>query len=162
MKMTIYIPDDLKSRMVKSERKSEVNWSAVACAAFAEKLNLLERDKTMDSVIERLRKEKQIFVAAMIDPFGRKLGREWAMKKATGDELERLEVVTVRLGGWPADADAATFHKLVRPSESSDRSTRLAFWKSAVGESYDLTTPPFIKGFATGAMEVWDEVKSKL
>jgi hypothetical protein len=60
MRTSISVPLALKKRM--DAAKEQINWSAIACRAFEEKLAEIasrKRRKTLDDVIQRLRGSKQ-------------------------------------------------------------------------------------------------------
>jgi hypothetical protein len=83
----------------------QVNWSAVACRAFEEKLAeiaLKRGRKTMDDVIQRLRASK----VRGSDPVywdAHAIGRRWAETTAEADQLERLERLRTLHEGRPAN-----------------------------------------------------------
>jgi hypothetical protein len=95
-RMSISVPEDLKSRMI--AEGDGVNWSALACRAFEHKLGELAGRKevmTLESAVQRLRASK----AAKLHPafkHGVEAGRAWAMGKAGADDLERLEGLYMR------------------------------------------------------------------
>jgi hypothetical protein len=88
---TISLPRDLKRRM--DAVKEEINWSAVACRAFEEKLGELaakKEKKAMADIIQRLRAAKQRGADALYRQ-GYEDGRRWASERAEYDDLVRLE-----------------------------------------------------------------------
>src|SRR5262249_7379637 len=95
---TITVPPDLKDRMDKVQE--DLNWSAIACKAFEEKLaEIASRkvSKTMSDVVQRLRTSK---MRAEDEQYreGEKEGRHWAEHDAEADELTRLERYRDQLG----------------------------------------------------------------
>src|SRR5438046_2935773 len=111
-RVTLYVPDDLKTRM--DVAGEAVNWSAVAQRAFREAVatQFIRKDSTdMTSVVDRLRASKErIEVAAVAS--GRECGRTWAQETAEYDELNRIaEWRAVSI----ADGDRLTLQELVDP-----------------------------------------------
>lgn len=91
---TITVPMKLKRRM--KALGSEVNWSAVACAAFETKVNELTSEEEVDSldvVVERLRRFRTVEEVRDDDAFnsGVEAGRKWAMSSAAPGQLQRLQ-----------------------------------------------------------------------
>jgi hypothetical protein len=85
---TISVPRDLKRRM--DAAKEPINWSAIACRAFEEKLAEIatkKEEKTMADIIQRLRATKPdlIYQQGLAD------GRRWASEQAEYEDLLRLE-----------------------------------------------------------------------
>jgi hypothetical protein len=73
--------------------KEEINWSAVACRGFEEKLAELaakKEKKAMADVIQRLRASKQRGADALFQQ-GYADGHRWASEQAEYDDLQRLE-----------------------------------------------------------------------
>jgi hypothetical protein len=172
MKKTIYVPDDLEKRMKKAEKAGrDLNWSAIACTAFAEKLNALERGQkgaTMSNVIERLRLSKQKSDSEAMAA-GRAAGRSWAESKAEAEELQLLENAQTRDGSWEfgigesAYSAGAQFFFVIEPHQRGDRKEADEFWDSVIGEDdKDRDVAEFVEGFAAGAVDLWEEVKDKI
>jgi len=87
----ISIPQELKARMDAVDEP--VNWSAVACDAFRQKLaEIIKRKgaKDVKDVIERLRASKQKSRSTTYT-HGANLGEMWAKHHAETVQLERLE-----------------------------------------------------------------------
>lgn len=88
---TISVPRELKRRM--KAVKEDINWSALACRAFEDKLAEIaaKRGKNaMADVIQRLRASKQRGADALYRQ-GHEDGRRWASEQAEYDNLVRLE-----------------------------------------------------------------------
>lgn len=171
----ISVPRDLKQRM--SKVKEEVNWSAIACQAFAGKLaEIASRKelKDMSDVIERLRASTQ---RASSEEFraGCEAGQKWAKNRAEAIELQRLEEfqdalereVTTSWNAFfcddPHSASSAytVAEKLffvIQPECQGDREGADAFWRKAG----DKLSPEFLRGFGEGALAVWSAVKGQL
>jgi hypothetical protein len=146
---TISVPQDLKRRM--DAVKEPVNWSAIACRAFEEKLAEIatkKEEKTMIAIIQRLRASKPDLFYQQ----GQEDGRRWASEQAKYDDLLRLERLhdRKRAGGeWETLFD--------------DPVIRSSFWRTYVGKSvFTDHHPAFFRGFAEGALALWLEVKDKL
>jgi len=167
---TISVPDDLKKRM--DRVKEPVNWSAVAAKAFDLKLGELARnrkEKTMDSVVERLRASKIQHVNA-VERLGREAGRMWASNVAEYDELEHIADIDTNewFNGEPMApygwCDYLAFAVLGTPQSELDGSVSQDFWDSAVGDSHDprITSEKWLEGFIDGATDVYRNVEGKI
>lgn len=167
---TISIPQDLKRRMDKAG--PDVNWSAIAAAAFEAKLAEIAAKKVkknMDDVIQRLRASNQENEAQSYKE-GFKAGQEWAKDYAEAADLKKLSKFREPLSSheWelqfvnddynPPVSDR--FIKIVWPDADEDAE----FWAGAIGEDfvYQADDGEFVHGFADGALNVWDEVKARL
>lgn len=85
---TISVPRDLKRQM--DAVKEPVNWSAIACRAFEEKLTEIatkKEEKTMFDIIQRLRTTKPDLIYQQ----GQADGRRWASEQAQYEDLLSLE-----------------------------------------------------------------------
>lgn len=88
LRTTISVPRDLKRQM--DAVKQPVNWSALACRAFEEKLADIatkKEEKTMFDIIQRLRATKPDLIYQQ----GHADGRRWASERAECEDLLRLE-----------------------------------------------------------------------
>lgn len=104
---------------------------------------------------------------------GRKAGREWAETSATPKELQRIK----RLLDAPENSVEAFFEerdgdafcvaehlaaKILGDDGPSRRSCE-AFWDEAVGDTEEASelwhSEGFARGFAAGALEVWEEAR---
>jgi hypothetical protein len=171
---TISVPPTLKSQMDAVEES--VNWSAVACRAFEAKLAEIaakKEQKSMDDVITRLRASMRRVEDEQYRQ-GTQCGREWVEDRAEANDLIRLERWKARVG-WEWDqlfsrddqnnaysmAELLVFE--IWPEDDGDRSTAQSFWEEALGDDTSaVDDPQFVKGFAEGALELWDEIKDKL
>jgi hypothetical protein len=165
---TITLPPGLKTRM--DAVADQVNWSAVAAAAFERKLVEIaarREPQNMNDIINRLREsnkecEKEVFEE------GRRAGKEWASKYASAKELRRLAKWDNEHGQemeWVSgDNDAyGVAHNIlavIDPDLDGDRSASVEFWTDCFGEGYP--EGELLRGFVVGAIELWDEVRSKL
>lgn len=171
MQMTIYVPDDLKAQI--DEVKDEVNWSALACRAFREKVVelLMQRKETLDmeEVIQRLKVSKEKEQSELFK-LGYELGQKWASNDAEVGELKKLEDARDPREGWYFDdprfrqqgSDAERFYFILYPTgEDVHGNTEDDFWGWQVdnGEQHG---PGFVRGFAEGAMSIWEQVRGKI
>ncbi|MBU1702315.1 MAG: hypothetical protein KJ970_12030 [Candidatus Eisenbacteria bacterium] len=175
---TISVPADLKRRMDKVTEP--VNWSALACQAFQGKLAEIaskKEKKNMSDVIERLRASKRSSDSECYKD-GYAAGQEWAKNRAEARELERLDSLQARLAhepsyGWneyfDSDYGSSAYGLGERlyfdldPEYNGDRSAAKDFWECVVGEKISSDLPDeFIRGFAEGALSIWNEVQGKL
>lgn len=169
---TISVPRDLKRRM--DESGEDINWSALACKAFQEKLAEIaarKESKNPDDVIERLRASKERSDSGAYRE-GFAAGQAWASNTAEAIELERVDKLHQRLSEadwkwWFASDDNNTYSPaelfvfIVRPENEQDRAYAESFWRE-LGRDYLQIEDEWMRGFAEGALEVWKEVKSKL
>jgi len=173
---SISIPADVKSQMDKVEES--VNWSALAVRAFQDKLaeiSELQEIKTMEDVVERLRKSKRDHASERYKE-GEEAGRHWANNDAEAHELRRLEDFCQSLwseNGWDdyfsdPEGSYGTSQGLaltmldidLRMTGEHPRAAAEDFWECAVG-SEELDND-FLKGFSEAAIGVWQEVKGQL
>jgi hypothetical protein len=172
---TISIPPDLKARMDAVDEP--VNWSAIACQAFEAKLaEITKRRGAMDmkEVAMRLRVSKRKNEAVQYQE-GFEVGRRWAMNQAEADELERLadlhlHAQTIR--EWQtlfyeyrndASSAAERLAKVILGEDGEPgRAEAREFWENVLGKREAAVPSEFVRGFAEGALEVWDEVQGEL
>lgn len=171
-RLTISITQDLKRRMDKVA--DQVNWSATAAAAFETKLAEMAAEKErpqMSNVIERLRSSEDEDLTE-----GFATGKEWAEQTASKGQLKRLARFRASLEGqqhgWN-DWFTTTAGNAFSPGELlaqeidgkekvTDRFDMNRFWSDILDDTEKIDDDSFAKGFAEGALAVWDEVKSKL
>ncbi|HEY2252797.1 MAG TPA: hypothetical protein VGH74_17110 [Planctomycetaceae bacterium] len=175
----ISVSPELNARMSKA---ADVNWSAVACRAFEQKLGELaaqKKEKNMEDVIARLKASKNECDSEMFNA-GKVEGQEWAKRAASVTELRRLDRLNDRLmnandgNDWDAfldhDTESDAFSSADRLAfeivgEPHDRASSKEFWNVATGEDQYKGRPAdgeFLWGFVTGALEIWDAVQHKL
>jgi hypothetical protein len=186
VRTSISVPVDLKARMDAVEES--VNWSAVDCQAFENTLAEMIRRKgarDMEDTIRRLRaSKKQADDERYTEGF--EAGREWAASTAEAPELERLEKFRDdhrRRDEWRdrrwfsngEDTDYTPGERLYSIIDSEEGGLRYnerdglryasqEFWEAALGDKAEKLTviPSLVRGFAEGALVIWDEVKNKL
>jgi hypothetical protein len=169
-KMTIYVPDDLKSRMDAAEG---VPWSPLACRAFEAKLAeiITQRGtKDMREVIARLKADKATHEDESTAR-GRVLGKAWAKECAKVVELERIaEALRDRdwyqfFAGDSAYGPGERFAFMVLgdgPSGNLDRDDAAAFLEMAGIEGEDTSNEALLQGFADAADDVWQAVSNEI
>jgi hypothetical protein len=183
---TISVPGDLKRRM--DAVKEPVNWSALACRAFEDKLAEIatkSEQNGLEAIIKRLRATNPDLLYQQ----GHEDGRRWASEQARCDDLVRLERFHDRkraAGEWEKFFDRTVdkelslgqcLMKCICPElPAGDLGTGNIyfdydawcgvckdFWKSFVGdEDSKVNNPSYVRGFAEGALALWLEVKDRL
>ncbi len=170
---TITVPPDLKARMEAVEEP--VNWSAIACRAFEQRLAEITKRRgarDMQEVINRLRASKQKPEDERYNE-GREAGQEWARNQAEAAELIRLEKLREHSGAsdWEAffttgerEAYGVPQHFVfqVFPEWDGSREASRDFWETQAGDDNGYPDDAFVRGFAEGALEIWDQVKGEL
>jgi hypothetical protein len=175
VRTTISVPRDLKARMDKV--KEPVNWSALACRAFEDKLaEIASRKewKVMSDVVERLRASVRNEQGESFNA-GYELGRAWVMNAAEAPQLKRMEAFrkamkTKSSTDWESWFWIRGNYKpwlelvaIIRDDKNLRAYTALGFWKELVGEP---STKPddgdFLRGFVDGAVDLWVEVQEQL
>jgi hypothetical protein len=169
---TISLAGDLKARMEKV--KESVNWSALACRAFEEKLAEIaarKENKAMNDVVERLRatlrdQQNESFKE------GYEAGRTWGENTATVAQLKRLETFQkTTKANSQSDWDSwfcseGTPHRwialveVIQGNRSIHARTALAFWNDVAGEQ--PRDGDFFRGFVEGAVDLWAKVREQL
>ncbi|MCY2986459.1 MAG: hypothetical protein NTY19_01100 [Planctomycetota bacterium] len=134
--------------------------------------------KTIErNVIERLRASKQRSEAAEYQ-LGHAIGKRWAEQSAATSELQRLEELRDEYEAqpqydwdeffewdeprvWGPDED---LFFAMHPEAGKDRRAAEDFWECAAGDALQqsLYRGVFLKGFAEGAIAVWESVQDKL
>jgi hypothetical protein len=154
---TITVPPDLKARMDAVDEP--VNWSALACQAFEQRLAEITKRKVitnMTDVVNRLRASKRTFEDHKYQE-GHDAGKRWASNNAEAAEL-------MRLAAWhhlhQPHCGPVDFTSAVWPEHEGDTDIADAFWYPHADDR--SPTGAFVRGFADGALAIWDEVKDKL
>ena len=171
---TITLPAELKAQMESVDE--DVNWSAVASQAFKQKLaEIIQRKgvRDMKDVIARLKASKAELQTERYN-LGFSAGQIWAKESADVAELERLESFRNDFQyGWndwfqPNQNDAYGPCELlafqIRPGDGTNRASAGAFWEEAIGEDLEKLRwdGEYLRGFAEGALDIWEEVKGQL
>jgi hypothetical protein len=171
VKITIYVPDELKSRMDGAEG---VNWSPLACSAFEQKLaEIISRKeaKNMKEVVARL-KASNTKARNSVGKLAFMEGENWAKKTAESDELKRLDTF-VRNGmraqllgdNNSAWATGEQLYFAIRPDHDGDRDSSREFWDQFSGLDWDGDTDETedaLNGFTDRALSDWDAVNDQL
>jgi hypothetical protein len=161
--MNISLPDELKARMDDDPRQS--SWSAVARKAFELELRSAMKleDNDMTATVERLRASKEKIEQEQ-RPIWLGMGREWAMKHAEFDELERVTALA-ESEGWMSTDDAheqiCTLYEAVHDEAAHDirdveRFALKMFERERTPSSSQLDW------FVEGAAEIGDEVLDRV
>ena len=163
VRTTISLPVDLRRRM--DQVKEHVNWSAIAGSAFEEKLKDIasKREKeTMDEVIQRLRVSKRESASANYK-YGFEEGYRWAKQRATVTELDQLET-HYEVNLLEQDDAAESLFSWMQGCDPNARTNLADFWAEMLNDNKTTLyrSADFVRGFAEGALELWDEVKDKI
>jgi len=129
------------------------------------------------TVIERLRASMRMAKVAEYR-LGHDLGEKWAKRSAEASELQALEEFRDELEDqpqydwdeffewdepkvWGPDED---LFFAMHPEADKDRRAAEDFWECSAGDALrqSLYRGVFLKGFAEGAIAVWDSVQDKL
>lgn len=169
----ITIDSRLDARMRKS---SDVNWSAVASIAFEQELEARKRRRTLTGVIERLRESREAS-ATEHHRSGVQAGSAWARSSAEYEELRLVGDAYDSLSSLhPArfvertENNAPTagekFVLAIHPEIECNRQAAAHFWEFALAEDLVdhemMQDDEFVRGFAEGALAVWNEVKDQI
>ncbi len=172
---TISVPSDLKERM--DRVKEPVNWSALACRAFEDKLAEIaarKESKAMIDVVERLRASLRNEQGESFND-GYETGTKWAGNTATAAELMRLESFQKRAKTksqrewenwfWPQGTHKPWMALVAEIQDNKNLypMTAQAFWKTLLSEtSQKPDDGNFLRGFVEGAVELWGKVREQL
>ena len=164
---SISVPPDLKRRM--DQVREPINWSAVACEAFNEKLAEIAKKKEiegMNDVVERLRASKREAENSEYTS-GHETGETWAKKEATARHLQRLAKWHNGIDNdqwrefseWDSKEDVANaLYYEIEPEMQGDDVSAKDFWDHYV----DVEGVDYLRGFVEGALSVWEAVKKEL
>jgi hypothetical protein len=151
--------------------KEPVNWSAIACQAFEDRLGEIaakKEMKNMEDVVERLRKSRRESDSEQYRS-GRQAGKLWASDWADAVQLKRIERLhdTLRHGlsydwdWWFTSTDQRFVPRSFAEEIEPDNEYR-EFWQVISDTDPDNLSDEFVKGVAEGALDVWLEVKDLL
>ena len=168
MRMTIYVPDDLKAEM--NAAPDVQSWSALACDAFRRKLAEIttrKESRTIEDAIKRLRATKQVAEDEDVTT-GRQCGQRWATTLASQPELQRLD------DSWDAWMQSvklaednmlfSAFFDAVAPDGEASLDAQ-KFWLKMMErytDSKEVPSNAFVEGFAKGAIDFWHEVEDRV
>jgi hypothetical protein len=168
-KLNVYVPDALRKRM--REFDDQVDWSPIACLAFAQKLAELaakKGKKTMKETIDRLRASK---MEGEEERDWYEAGWTWGSERAEWAELERVQewefsvdAVWTKEGGLshmpPNAATGKGWLEHVFPGVKGAAGER-AFWKKwGVGGA--VPTADQLLSFHSGALRVYETAEEEL
>lgn len=158
----VHVPDELDKAMDKCK---DANWSALACSAFEAEVRRQKEVKIMgterSAIVERLRKSGNT-QAARDRKQGKKLGAQWAAKRATAQELARLAAPGWDMTDWIEDDGFVCFCGVIDPRQDvyENRDDCGEFWNHETEETEpSLAT---VEGFVEGALEVWESLKGEI
>jgi hypothetical protein len=155
-RVSIYVPDDLKTRM--DEVGDAVNWSEIARPAFQAVVANHEHRKgqNMITAIERLRASKQETVQS--DRLaGHQDGRAWAEGTATYGDLRRLSRIE-----FPHDDYDGAYNALSNALDEKRELNRAELLGYCFGDEAAEVTEEYIGAFIEGAKEFFEEVRDQL
>jgi hypothetical protein len=116
----------------------------------------------MNEIIQRL-KTSQERANATSTTAGERAGQEWARKHAEVAELRRLARALNSINGrqFEEGGAAVQFVWIINPNETPNWSNANDFWRDVTWEE-ELPDQAFVAGFASGALDLWDEVRHQL
>lgn len=128
--------------------------------------------RDLDAAVERLRASKKRSDEREL-ALGREAGAAWATNAAEAVELRRLQFFydACRADDWDSFFDSGTgidsygvgerLFSVITAGEG-DRNDGGRFWESIFGDGRQYPADAECRGFAEGALEIWDEVKDQL
>jgi hypothetical protein len=168
-RQTISISIELKQRM--DEVSDQVNWSAIAAAAFEKKLEDIaaeqRKEKTVEDVIRRLRPSQ----VQEDDPYaaGKKVGDQWGRNFATENEMFNLILEYTRFRGayfqnkLPADTSwADSLYFLMDDKYAGNHAASQKFWAKLGVTKEKQRSAYFMGGFADAVVELWRQIEPHL
>ena len=174
VRMSITVDPRLKSQMDDATKHEKVNWSAVASAAFEDKVAQIaatKSDLNDEEISIRLRASKRETVDADHE-YGILLGREWASKVASFELLLNLEKNCGKVSEpeWreleqPTQSDVFENLLLRIDADWFDDVNHLQWMWDGLSSRPDDTTlrkTSFAQGFLAGALETWARVKDQI
>jgi hypothetical protein len=172
-KMTIYIPEELQSRMDEiPPMGGEPNWSALAQEVFSRECDrYFQRAKIalkIRDAVDRLRREKERTEDAERNE-GDIAGRKWAAEKADYAQLVRLKQFAMRPNWrkrnkeeiglvWPVFDAIIGWTNPSELDEQYDNDWCIDFWTTWTNKATDA----FVIAFVEGALELFAEVEPQL
>ena len=157
-RMSISLPDDLKSRM---DAHTHENWSAVAQEAFMARIERLEPvdTSTIDGIVERLKGTMQDDEKALREE-GFAAGKNWAAYRATYRQVRRVAETHLNEGEWEFQNLAqGAIGDLLNAEEVLDRLFCIDLRERCLG-AWELDM--LAAGFGEGVAAVWEEVQDRL
>jgi hypothetical protein len=171
VRTTVTIPPDVKEQMDQVSASDQVNWSAIAAAAFMREVIRIRtrrvKSMTRTKIVERLQ------AAGLADPrgheAGRAFGRKWAEEAALPRHLRSLPSAGDFKKVYRADEDPQSPWDAVdnlahRIADLTDLADCRSFWTDAIGPDGAelMMVEDFARGFLVGAREVWEDVRDEV
>ena len=160
-RLSIYVPDELKTRM--DAAGDAINWSEVARPAFLSALanHQHRQNRNMTTAIERLRASKEQHLS-VIEGGGKAAGRRWAENHASYAELKAI----AGIGLEDHDPDEDTTLSMLLDILDPERASADDFYET-VGLEADRppsgsTLNRYVSAFVEGAQEFYEEVEDQL
>ena len=146
-RINLSLSEKLKAKM---DNLPHVNWSAVAVRSFELEVRRNQRIENMEKaqIVDRLKASIEVVENAEFD-LGRKEGLDWAAKYADADELMWLDQNR-------ADADNVFWSGQWIDTPFENRNFEDIF------SNGERTSLAFVKGFAVGAIELWEKVEDEV
>lgn len=177
-RQNISLSADLKRRMDKVG--DQVNWSAIASAAFEAKLGEIaaaKEKRDMNDLVQRLRAAKADSKSKAWKQ-GEEAGRDWVENHADADGIMRLERWVEGASDWIDEIESGNVN-LADVIRGDDRDSYEAndhdFWQVAFAaisgdrvyysdeiQASAIKNTDFACGFVNGVMRLWDDVKDQL
>jgi len=149
-RVNLSIPSEIKERM---DIHQEINWSKTAAEAFTNKINEIElfsEVHDMTDAIARLKASKANFELKE-EENGYKSSLEWAMKRASWEELNRLSDYY----------DNPLAEALTTTSEFNYVITNKGeYFGDAFEYEEGTMSEAFVSGFTKGALEVFEKAEA--
>lgn len=161
MNRVCYIDAELDARMKKA---SEVNWSAVASAAFERELLLMKGRTTMGNAIERMRQADEEDRSEAFED-GTAAGKAWATDDARPKHLRALDAWRARLGYDYNRIDVMFPHVMEAMGiDIDDYDLRdVATVETVFGATLaDIESEDWVRGFVNGALDAWADIEPQL
>lgn len=174
-RLNVSVPDDVYVKM--QEWKDTLNFSGIFKKAMSEAIEKKEKYKdfkqktkeaiNMDTVIERLKKEKSESHKDAFDE-GKKDGYEYA-KSATYDEFQyvlqyetlRNRILKFDNRGYPHPPEDEVFGDYFAERIEQHMANNLSTWDN-MGDLPDEYFVEWEAGFIEGIKDFWEEVKDKI
>jgi hypothetical protein len=100
---------------------------------------------------------------------GRIEGKQWAKRRATFNELDRLAELDARIGrdwaSWARREDGMlALPQLMGSVPEGDHDASAAFWRDVAGPEWELTIQDqeFVEGFVEGVLDVYAKVAGQM
>lgn len=155
-RVSIYVSDDLKSRM--AEVGDALNWSDIARPAFEAAIATFnhQRGRNMETVIERLRASKAQYTHHA-EGHGKAAGRQWGSDKASFFELRAISELDLGVLTDNLERIEGAIVRALDPENTyGSDAAEIIFGDRA------WPTKEWLLGWIEGAQELFEEVKDQL